>query len=375
MLDLDSIRAEFPVTREWVYLNHAGIAPISRRVRRAMRSFLEDVEENGMANHADWTETLRKTRTLAARLMNAHPSEIAFVSNTTAGILIVANGVRWRRGDNVVIAEKEFPANVYPWLNLQKRGVEVRFAREVEGCIPIEEIAARIDGGTRVVSLSSVEFATGYRNDLDAIGEICHRRGALFCVDAIQSLGALPLDVKKSRVDFLSADAHKWLLGPEGAGIFYCDRSAMQRIEVANLGWSSVANPSDYLTYDATLAATAARFEPGTSNTAGIHGLRAAFDLLLSVGIPEVEARILRLTDRLCEGLRLKGYRVQSPRGPSEKSGIVIFSHQSHTSDDLFRLLRENRVMGAIRDRKIRLSPHFYNTEQEIDRVLELLPP
>lgn len=374
MIDFETIRAEFPVTRTWVYLNHAGIAPISRRVRRAVQSLLNDVEENGMVNHAAWTEVVRKARRSAARMLNAHPSEIAFVKNTTEGILIVANGIRWRRGDNVVIAEKEFPANVYPWLNLERKGVEVRFAQEAEGCIPIEAVARQIDGRTRVVSLSSVAFATGYRNDLDALGALCQERGVLFCVDAIQSLGALPIDVDRSRIDFLSADGHKWLLGPEGAGVFYCGRSAMRKIDVAGLGWGGVVNPTDFLTYDTTLVPTAERFESGTLNTAGIYGLRAAFDLLLSVGIPEVEARILGLTDRLCDGLRQKGYRVHSPRGPAEKSGIVMLSHERHGAEDLFQHLRTHQIVGAVRDGKVRLSPHFYNTEEEIDRVVEVLP-
>jgi selenocysteine lyase/cysteine desulfurase len=193
-------------------------------------------------------------------------------------------------------------------------------------------------------------------------------------VDAIQSLGALPIDVKRSRVDFLSADGHKWLLGPEGAGVFYCGKSAMRKVEVAAPGWGSVVHPTDFLNYDQALASTAERFESGTLNTAGVHGLRAALDLLLSVGIPEVEARILSLTDRLCEGLRGRGYRVHSPRGPAEKSGIVTFSHERHGAEDLFRRLREHRVVGAVRDGRVRLSPHFYNTEGEIERVVEVLP-
>jgi selenocysteine lyase/cysteine desulfurase len=374
MLDLEAIRAEFPVTRAWVYLNHAGIAPISRRVHRAMRVLLKDVEENGMVNHAAWTETVRRTRISAARMLNAHPAEIAFVKNTTEGILIVANGIRWRNGDNVVLAEKEFPANVYPWLNLERKGVEVRFAREAEGCIPVEEVARQVDGRTRVVSLSSVEFATGYRNDLDALGELCRQRGVLFCVDAIQSLGALPIDVRRSRIDFLSADGHKWLLGPEGTGVFYCGRAAMGKLEVANLGWGGVVDPNDYLNYDATPAPTAERFEPGTLNTAGIYGLRAALDLLLSVGLDRIEARVLALTDLLCEALRRRGYRVHSPRGKSEKSGIVTFSHDRHPAGELLRRLREERVVGAVRDGKVRFSPHFYNTDEEIDRAVRALP-
>ena len=374
MFDLETARAEFPVTRSLIYLNHAGIAPISRRVQQAVGSLLQDVAEGGMVNHAAWTKTIQRTRKIAAKILNARPSEIAFVNNTTAGILIVANGIRWRRGDNVVIAEKEFPANVYPWLNLERKGVSVRIVRESEGCIPVEEVARQIDESTRVLSLSSVEFATGYRNDLDALGRLCRERNIFFCVDAIQSLGALSIDVKRSGIDFLSADGHKWLLGPEGAGIFYCSRSAMKRIEVSSLGWAGVVNPTDFLQYDTTLASTAERFETGTPNTAGIYGLHAALQLIHSTGIDNIEARILSLTDRLCEGLLQKNYRVHSPRGPSEKSGIVMFSHHKHPTEALFQNLFDKKVVGAVRDGKIRLSPHFYNTEHEIDTVLDLLP-
>ena len=374
MRDIDKIREEFPVTKKWIYFNHASVAPISRRVSRAMRRLLMDVETNGAVHSQRWNEMYRRARRSAAQLLNCMRGEIAFVKNTTEGILIVANGIRWERGDNAVIASKEFPANVYPWLNLRHRGVETRFVEEREGRISVEEIQAAMDERTRIVSLSSIEFASGFRNDLDRIGRICQERQVLFMVDAIQSLGAMKLDVHGSRIDFASADAHKWLCGAEGSGIFYCSRKAMKKIDVVNLGWAGVLNPGDYLNYDMTLQRDARRFETGTFNTVGIYGLKAAIDLLLEVGIEEIEARVLALTDRLCGSLNERGYTVFSSRAPNERSGIVSFFSERHESQRLFELLLENNIIAAVRDGKVRVSPHFYNTEEEIDRLLKVLP-
>ena len=373
-IDIDRIRADFPVTQEWIYLNHAGVSPISRPVFRSMNGCLRDIADNGMVRSQTWDETYARTRKLAARLIGARPSEIAFVKNTTEGILMVANGLRWRRGDNVVIADREFPANVYPWLNLSSRGVETRRAPEVEGRIPTERLLAAVDERTRLISISSVEFASGFRHDLEAVGSFCKERGILFFVDAIQSLGALRLNVADAGIDFASADAHKWLLGPEGAGIFYCSRRALKRLSVVNLGWAGVVNPRDYLSYDPTPLPDARRFECGTLNTVGIYGLKACFELIQRVGIDEIEARVLMLTDQLSAGLKEKGYEVVSSRRPGEKSSIVAFRHSEKSPEALHQLLIENGIVGAVRGGCVRLSPHFYNTEEEIDRVLDVLP-
>ncbi len=373
-IEIDRVRAEFPVTRKWIYMNHAGIAPISQPVYRAMNGYLRDVANNGMTGIEAWREVDARTRKLAARLIGARPSEIAFVKNTTEGILMVANGLRWRSGDNVVISDRGFPANVYPWLNLVSKGVETRMVPEVDGRIPMEDLLDAADERTRVISVSSVEFASGFRHDLNAIGDFCRDRNILFFVDAIQSLGALRFDVSEVGIDFASADAHKWLLGPEGAGIFYCSRRAMKRLKVVNLGWSSVANPRAFLSYDTTLLPDAHRFECGTLNTVGVYGLKACFDLILSVGIEAIEARVLMLTDQLCAGLKEKGYDVVSSRRPGERSGIVVFRHADITPEALYEKLYEADIVGAVRGEGLRLSPHFYNTEEEVDRILDVLP-
>lgn len=373
-IDVEEIRTRFPVTRNWIYMNHAGIAPISQSVYRAMEGMLQDLTRNGMVNLPEWDEVCAQTRESAARLIGADASEIAFVKNTSEGILMVANGLAWRQGDNVVIPDRGFPANVYPWLNLRSLGVEVRRVPEVDGRIPLKDLLTAVDDRTRVLSVSSVEFASGFRHDLREIGRFCSARGVLFFVDVIQSLGVLSLDVTDAKIDFVSADAHKWLLGPEGIGLFYCSSRARQHLRVVNLGWANVVEPRDFLSYDTTLLPDAQRFECGTLNTVGIHGLRAALDLLHRVGIDSIEARVLSLTDQLCAGLEKKGYGVVSSRAPGDKSGIVSFRHSRIATDAVYRMLSDARVVCAVRGGHVRLSPHFYNTEEEIDRVLDAIP-
>ena len=369
-------RAEFPVTKSYIYMNHAGVAPISSRVRDAMMGFVEDATVNGAVNVETWVETAEMCRSVAAQLINADSTEIAFMKNTTQGILIAANGIDWREGDNVVTTAVEFPANVYPWWSLKERyGVETRMAPEREGRIHLDDIVAAIDERTRVVTISHVEFASGYRNDIKTLGKICRERDIWFVVDAIQSLGAIEVDVKSSYVDILAADGHKWLLAPEGAAIFYCADEKRERLINTNVGWSSVVNPRDFLNYDLTQKPDATRFEEGSYNSVGLYGLNAAIELLLEVGVSTIETHILQLTIALIEGLESKGYRVITPKADSERAGIVVFESDQHTPIELYELLHEQKIITAERGSGLRVSPHFYNTESEINtHLLEVLP-
>ena len=371
----DNWRAEFPVTENYIYMNHAGVAPLSRRVREAMTAFVEDATVNG-AVHADiWAETAEECRVAAARFLNADAAEIAFMKNTTQGILIAANGIDWRAGDNVVTTAVEFPANVYPWWSLKERyGVETRMVQERNGCIAIADIADAIDARTRAVTISHVEFASGFRNDIQAIGELCRARDVWFIVDAIQSLGAIEVDVKAAHVDILAADGHKWLLAPEGAAIFYCAAEKLDRLINTNVGWASVVNPRDFLNYNLTQKPDATRFEEGSYNSVGLYGLKAAIALLQEVGVATVAARVLRLTAHLMAGLEAKGYRVVTPKTDSSRAGIVIFESPRHAPAEIDELLRAERIITAARGSGVRVSPHFYNTELEIARLLEVLP-
>ena len=371
----DRWRAEFPVTKSYIYMNHAGVAPISSRVRDAMMGFVEDATVNGAVNVETWVETAEMCRSVAAQLINADSTEIAFMKNTTQGILIAANGIDWREGDNVVTTAVEFPANVYPWWSLKERyGVETRMAPEREGRIHLDDIVAAIDERTRVVTISHVEFASGYRNDIKTLGKICRERDIWFVVDAIQSLGAIEVDVKSSYVDILAADGHKWLLAPEGAAIFYCADEKRERLINTNVGWSSVVNPRDFLNYDLTQKPDATRFEEGSYNSVGLYGLNAAIELLLEVGVSTIETHILQLTIALIEGLESKGYRVITPKADSERAGIVVFESDQHTPIELYELLHEQKIITAERGSGLRVSPHFYNTESEITHLLEVLP-
>lgn len=356
-------------------MNHAGVAPLSSRVRETMVGFLEDATVNGAVHVETWVETAERCRSVAAQLINADATEIAFMKNTTQGILIAANGIDWQKGDNVVTTAIEFPANVYPWWSLKERyGVETRMVPERDGRIHLEDIASVIDERTRVVTISHVEFASGFRNDIKAIGEICRERGIWFVVDAIQSLGAIAVDVKACHVDILAADGHKWLLAPEGAAVFYCANDKLEQLINTNVGWASVVNPRDFLDYDLTQKPDATRFEEGSYNSVGLYGLSAAIELLLEIGISNIETQILGLTASLIKGLDSKGYHIITPKADSERAGIVVFESERHTPAELYALLNEKNIITAERGSGIRVSPHFYNTEMEITCLLEVLP-
>ena len=368
-------RSEFPVTETYIYMNHAGVAPLSQRVRDTMAGFITDATVNGAVNAEQWTETAEDCRTVAAQLINASPTEIAFMKNTTQGILIAANGIDWRADDNVITTAVEFPANIYPWWSLKERyGVQTRMVPERAGRIHIEDIAAAIDTRTRALTISHVEFASGFRNDLHALGALCRERDIWFIVDAIQSLGAVAVDVKSCHIDILAADGHKWLLAPEGAAIFYCADAKREQLINTNVGWSSVVNPRDFLDYDLTQKPDATRFEEGSYNSVGLYGLKAAIDLLLEVGIPTIQKQVLELTRQLISGLETKGYRVLTPKADSDRAGIVVFESQQHTPDMIYERLYAENIITAARGSGVRVAPHFYNTLSEVERLLDVLP-
>jgi cysteine desulfurase/selenocysteine lyase len=372
-MDWQSLRNEFPVTRRWAFMDHAAVAPITGRAQLAFAEYAADLAEHGDVNEPRWVQRVEEVRGLFGRLLNADPLDIAFVKNTSEGVGIVAEGFPWRPGDNLVTAEEEYPANVYPWMNLANRGVEVRRVPSRDGRIPIEEIQSQVDGRTRIVSLSWVEFASGFRNDLDAVGELCRRRGVYFFVDAIQGLGVLPLDVRQTPVDFLAADGHKWLLGPEGAGVFYIRRDLVDLLHPVGVGWNSVVRSRDFSRIDFTLKPHAGRWESGSLNVAGISALGASLGLLLAIGIPAVAERVLELTDHLCDRAKRAGIEVYSSRRPGEQSGIVSLIVPGADVRQLKRRCRDEGIAINQRAGRVRVSPHCYNSHEEIDRLLDVL--
>ena len=368
------IRKLFPVTQNHIYLNHAAVCPISLPVAERMLEYTADLLNHGFVHYEMWGNRIKKVRQLAARLINASPDEIAFAPNTSSGLAFVANGIDWQAGDNMVTADCEFPANLIPWRRISREhGVEMRTAPERQGRLETEEILSLIDSRTRVVSLSFVEFASGFRNDLAIIGQYCRDRGVLFVVDAIQGLGALKLDVEACCIDALSADAHKFLLGPDGVALFYVSRQAMERIEPTVVGWTSVANPFDFNDQQ-PYAHSARRFEPGALNTAGIMGLGAAIELFLNLGLERIESYLLELGDYLSAQLTERGYKVISSRRPGEGSAMICCQHDRFSADNLCQILNEQHIITTPRVGRLRISPHLYNTREEIDRLIAALP-
>ncbi|MFQ5585334.1 MAG: aminotransferase class V-fold PLP-dependent enzyme [Thermodesulfobacteriota bacterium] len=356
-MNISAYRKLFPVTENLVYLNHAAVAPLSTRVVDRVTAFLEEYREYGSLHYERWIDYMESVRGMAASLVGAERGEVAFVKNTSSGLSMVANGIEWRRGDNVITADCEFPSNVYPWMNLAPRGVELRLVKEKEGRVHVEDIEAQIDGRTKLLSISWVEFVNGFKNDLKALGELCRKRGMYFCVDGIQGLGALKMDVEDFGIDFLAADGHKWLLAPEGIGIFYVSRRVMNELRPSQVGWHSVVNPSNFLPYHFEFIGDARRFEEGSPNMMGIYALGASLETLLDIGIGHIEEGILSLNERIIEGLREMDAAILSPLGDTERSGILLFAPPHGSVEGLYDHLARNQIFTAIRPGGIRISP------------------
>jgi len=366
----EQYRGEFPVTERLVYLNHAAVAPLSRRAADAMKHLADDALLYGSLHYDQWMATYEGVRAATARLIGASPAEIALVKNTSEGVATVAIGVGWKPGDRIVAFREEFPANYYPWKRLEAQGVQVEW---LSCCDPLERIeqAAR---GARLLAISFVQYLSGFKADLAAIGEICHRHGVFFLVDAIQGLGAFPLDVEKMHIDALAADGHKWLLGPEGCGILYVRRDRQDEIDPVEFGWTNVAGYADYSSRDMTLRQDAGRYEPGTLNTIGCYGLRAAIEFLLEVGVERIGPAVQRLADIVAAGARSKGYELLGERNGANGAGIVSIRNPQVDSRVVVRNLRDAGFSAAPRQGWVRVSPHFYISPAEIDAFVDVLP-
>jgi selenocysteine lyase/cysteine desulfurase len=374
-MNWERTRSFFPVTQTLAYLNHAGVAPISTRVAEALARYSAEATQRGAFDYARSIDAeIERVRGRAARLLGAGADEIAFAKNTSEGIGMVAAGLAWQRGDRVVTCDLEYPSNVYPWWSLGPRGVETVMLRSQGGRLPIETVEEALrHPRTRLLALSSVEFGSGARNDLAALGLLCRERGVLFCVDAIQSVGCLPLDVSACNIDFLAADGHKWLLSVEGCALFFCRRGLLESLAPRVVGWRSVTHNLDFDRYHMELQPSAGRFEEGTPNTPGIFALGAAIDLLLELSVEAVGQRVLALTDELCEGLAARGAEIASPRAPGQASGIVAFRLPDEAPGKTAARLRAAGVFVVDRRGCVRASPHFYNSSEDLDRLLRAL--
>ena len=369
----------FPVTRHNIYFNHASIGPLAGPVARSLHEYVDDSRDFGAIHKARWEEYERGAHRRLASLIHARPEQVALTANTGDGLTSIAQGLHWQEGDTIVSVEGEFPTNVYPWLNLQAQGVKLHIVPARNARIVPEDIFAAINETTKLVSLALVEFATGYRNDIATITAYCHERGILCGIDAMQALGALDIDVQALGVDFMVSASHKWLLGSQLCGILYIADSLLPKLATPRRGWHSVEQPFDFFNHTQPLKAGASRFEYNTPNGIAIIGLDAALGVFESIdgGMQAVEARILGLAQHAIAGLERLGYPIVSPQGEDERSGLVCFrphsEHAEQTVEQIVDILANRRIYTAARGDVVRISPHFYNTIDEIDVLLETL--
>jgi cysteine desulfurase / selenocysteine lyase len=371
--DWESFRRAMPSAQTWAYLDHAAVAPLSGPASLAMAHWVQDAAENGSAHYPAWSRQIEHLRSLAAELINAVPEEIAFIPNTSTGVDFVAEGFPWKPGDNVVTRADEFPSNQYPWLNLADRGVETRRLPTDNGKLDLDQLEAACDAHTRIVTVSWVAFASGWRHDLDRLAQIVHRRGALLFVDAIQGLGVFPLDVKNTPIDFLAADGHKWLLGPEGAGVFFTRREHLNLLRPVGVGWNSVKNGMDFHHIDLVFKDTATRYEGGSQNVGGLLALEASIELLRQFGAEAISRRVLELTDLAWQRLEQIGAVILSDPRPAHRSGIISFEIPGQDLVALQRRCMSQNVLLSCRAGRLRISPHAYNNASDIDRLIEAL--
>jgi len=367
MENIEKVRSQFPITKNRVFLNHAAQSPLPKTVADAMHKYID--ESSSFATYAKEYEDLGKP--FFAKLINAETGEIAVVENTSVGMNIAANVLHPKPGSKIVTTDLEYPSVVYPFLR-KSLGVEVEYVKNVKGKVLLEDVERVVDDKTAAVAISHVEYANGFRHDMRAISEIAHEHGAYVIVDAIQSTGAVSVDVKRDNIDFLTASCYKWLLSPPGAGYLYVREELIQKFEPPFTGWASVKqeifNTTDFWDiWKLELSETATRFEVGSPSYISLVGAREALKLLLSVGISNIERRILGLTDHLIDSIKDMNLDLQTPEEKACRSGIVNFRVENprQVAEELGR----KGIIVSARSNGIRVSPHFYNTEEEIDAL------
>lgn len=386
-------RQQMPVAQCWAYFDHAAVAPLSLPAKRVLTDWADEVTNNGDANWSEWRKRVGPVRESAARMLGCQSSEVAFIPNTTSGLATIAESFPWQPGDNVVLASGEFPANRNAWRCLIPRGVEVRIVESEPGSdvCTIDRLLAATDARTRIVTASWVGFVTGWRHDLDELADACHRRGSLLCVDAIQGLGIIPLDLSRTPVDFLAADGHKWMLGPEGAGILFIRQEHLERLRPTGIGPNSIGFSGSYLG-DVTdysdpagsfrvarplqpheMWSSARRFEGGTANAGGILALGASLDLLLSFGIDAIWSRLCEVTDQLCQLLNSLGFTVRSSESSMRRSGIVSCEVSAADRRRIDAIAKPAGVVLNFREGLMRFSPHAYTNNADLDRLNSVL--
>ena len=366
-----AIRELFPATEKYTYLNSAAVAPPPTIAVEAVIRQLRDVSENGSAHFADWVATKNRARDIIAQMLKVKSEQIAFVRNTSDGISTVANGLRWQKGDNIVSFEREFPSNFYPWRRIRDCfGVEMRLCPERGGRIDLDEFINLIDAQTKIVAISAVQFASGFRADLERIGRAARKFDALFVVDMIQGFGTLPFDLEAQFVDAAAGASHKWLCAPEGCGILYLSDRARMRVEPTLVGWISVADSWNFEDSEQAFQPNALAWETGTGTAALFYGLEQSVKLLHEIGAERIQSYLEELTDYLCELIAGKDYEIVSSRAPGEKSPIVCLKNTAgRTSGEIAAHLESVNIVVSPRGDRLRVAPHIFNNREDIERL------
>lgn len=367
---INKVRNEFePAVSNWTYLNAAACGLTPRRAKQASDTWWNDKFTDGSVHFHDWEIHADQTRENFGKVINAKGEEIAYVMNTSQGINIATNGIDFKKGDNVIINELEFPSNFYPWLALKQEGVEIRCIKTIQDRVPVENIESLIDENTKVISISSVQFRNGFRADLNQIGNLCQEHGIYFVVDAIQSLGVLEMDVKRNNIDMLATSCYKWLLGPDGIGFFYCNEEIQEEIASTNIGWMSTSDPWNFST-ELDFHPSAKKFEAGTPPWTLIYSVNAILDLFHEITIKKIHDHVFDLLDYLIEELEKLNVEIKSPLEEKERSGILTFDVVHR--EKLAELYQKNHVRISVRD-GIRVSPHIYNNREDMDTLIQIL--
>ena len=377
---IQKARSYFPyLKKEIIYFNHASTAPMSIKVRERIEAFLMERSEEKIDDYYAFKDVADETKALISEMINCNEDGIAFLDNTTNGIIWLALGIEWNAGDSIILNDVEFPANVYPFMQLKERGVEVDCIKSKNGIVTAEEVIKAIKPETKLISISFVQFLSGYRVHLEKIGKVCKEKGIIFSVDSIQGLGAVRLDVEKFNIDFLSNGTQKWLFGLQGLAFIYVRKELQEKMKSAPIGWLAVNNAWDLLNFDLITKETAERFQPGTLNNLGIYAFNSSMKFLKEFGFDEIEKRVISNSRYFIEEMAKIGYKSPLLSLPDQfLSGIVSFSQKDgipdgKTVEKIFEHLSNKKIVCSLREGYIRFAPHFYNTKQEIDKVVDEL--
>jgi cysteine desulfurase / selenocysteine lyase len=370
-----SIRSLFPAAVRYTYLNSAAVSPIPTTAIDAVNWQLNDVSNHGTLHFNEWVDTKNRARSLVGKMLKVRPEQVAFLRNTSDGFASIASGLTWRKGDNIVSFEREFPANFYAWRRVRDEfGVELRLCPEREGRIDLNELISLIDSNTKVVAISAVQYGSGFKADLERIGRSARAVDALFCVDIIQGFGAMPFDLPAQFVDAASGASHKWLCAPEGCGVFYLSDRARDRVKPTLVGWISVETPWDFEDREQPFKSTALAWESGTGSASLFYGLEQSLKLLNETGIENIERHLSNLSDHLCDSLGGKDYDIVSSRADGEKSAIVCLKHRGGVhANRIAADLEASNIIISPRGDRVRIAPHFYNNSADIERLVEAL--